>query len=402
MELSTGKAFNAFPPGWQRAFDSLRDLHNIRNGWTRPDDPERTRFCAPSHADIMEARLLRWGKNPTRSEKEEARDYINAYLKAKMETGTVRDRADVVTALREAGLDINREGKDYITVKDPDSGEKIRLKGGIYGADWQLEKLGRAHEGKSRTGTDRDGEGFHRTVADLEQQLAGIIAKRAAYNVGRYGAGDYERGGDVEPALQAFERGFRQKMDRFDSAGDMPLHRDDSGRVVSGADIGNESERATHGIGTAGERPGDTPRGGEGVGNDVQFTVGSNIGDRGNGEGRQPLRDGTEGERERTHYQRATGTQVEGIANHEQERTGNDCAALSRTNRDRSENGTGEPRHQNSENREAGGRLREAIDAAVRIVSQFKTAYRRLEQYLIERRQTVEREAERKSRGMSR
>lgn len=59
MELSTGKAFNAFPPGWQHAFDPVRDLHNIRNGWTRPDDPERARLFAPSTADIIEARLIR-------------------------------------------------------------------------------------------------------------------------------------------------------------------------------------------------------------------------------------------------------------------------------------------------------------------------------------------------------
>ena len=73
MELSTGKAFNAFPPGWANDFAPLRDLENIRNGWTRPDDPERARMFAPSKADIVEARLTRWGRNPTKQEKEQAR-----------------------------------------------------------------------------------------------------------------------------------------------------------------------------------------------------------------------------------------------------------------------------------------------------------------------------------------
>lgn len=36
-------------------------------------------------------------------------------------------------ALQEAGLEINRAGKDYITVKAPDSGEKLRLKGRALG-----------------------------------------------------------------------------------------------------------------------------------------------------------------------------------------------------------------------------------------------------------------------------
>ena len=38
----------------------------------------------------------------------------------------------------------------------------------------------------------------------------------------------------------------------------------------------------------------------------------------------------------------------------------------------------------------------------VRIVTEFTTAYRRATEYLVERRQTVEREAERNRRGMSR
>lgn len=74
IELFTGKSFNAFPPGWQKDFDPLRDLANLREGWTRPDDPERARLFAPSQADIVEARLTRWGRNPTKKEKEKTRD----------------------------------------------------------------------------------------------------------------------------------------------------------------------------------------------------------------------------------------------------------------------------------------------------------------------------------------
>ena len=35
VELSTGKAFNPCPPGWQRQFDVFRDLHNLREGTRR-------------------------------------------------------------------------------------------------------------------------------------------------------------------------------------------------------------------------------------------------------------------------------------------------------------------------------------------------------------------------------
>ena len=45
----------------------------------------------------------------------------------------VRNRADVVSALREAGLEVPRQGKDYLTALDPETGDRWRLKGGLYG-----------------------------------------------------------------------------------------------------------------------------------------------------------------------------------------------------------------------------------------------------------------------------
>lgn len=43
VELTTGKALNIAPPGWQGVFDPLRDALNAEKGWARPDDPERVR-----------------------------------------------------------------------------------------------------------------------------------------------------------------------------------------------------------------------------------------------------------------------------------------------------------------------------------------------------------------------
>lgn len=55
--------------------------------------------------------------------------------------------------------------------------------------------------------------------------------------------------------------------------------------------------------------------------------------------------------------------------------------------------GTPEPGREDPEHGKPGGGLRAAIDAAVHIVTEFAAAYRRVEQYLAERRQTLEREA---------
>ena len=43
MELTSGRALNIAPPGWERSYATLRDALNITHGWARPDDPERAR-----------------------------------------------------------------------------------------------------------------------------------------------------------------------------------------------------------------------------------------------------------------------------------------------------------------------------------------------------------------------
>ena len=194
VELGSGKAFNPCPPGWQKHFDVFRDLHNHREGWARPDDPARARLHTPEHTDLHKARLVRWGKAPNSSlekdDRAEAKEAIHAYLKDLLEQGRVKNRADVLTALQEAGLEINRAGKDYITVKDPESGEKLRLKGGIYGEHWNFTELpelaGRTHQGQDRAGAAGGGNSDPATVQRLELELAAVFEKRAQYNRGRY------------------------------------------------------------------------------------------------------------------------------------------------------------------------------------------------------------------------
>jgi hypothetical protein len=183
LELASGKAFNAFPPGREKAFGVFRNLHNHREGWARPDDPARARLHTPDHVDLHKARLIRRGKNPGKDDRAEAKEAIHAYLAAKLEQGLVQSREDILAALRGAGLSINRTGKDYITVKDPDSKEKLRLKGGIYGEQWNFaEFTGRTAQGQDRTGDAGDREPDPATIRALEQELDRIVEKRAQYN----------------------------------------------------------------------------------------------------------------------------------------------------------------------------------------------------------------------------
>ena len=61
----------------------------------------------------------------------------------RVEHGPVRSRADVVAALKDAGLDVPRQGDSYVTARDPETGKRWRLKGALYEHDFQPERLGR-------------------------------------------------------------------------------------------------------------------------------------------------------------------------------------------------------------------------------------------------------------------
>ncbi|MDE2751343.1 MAG: relaxase/mobilization nuclease domain-containing protein, partial [Gemmatimonadota bacterium] len=138
-DLETGRSLNIAPPGWQRTFDPLRDAFNHEHGWGRPDDPARARVQQPGHRAYIEAAQLRTGLRLEAS----PRDLIRDYLLQRVEHGMVSNRRDVVAALREAGLEVPRQGKDYLTALDPETGDRWRLKGELYGENFDRERFER-------------------------------------------------------------------------------------------------------------------------------------------------------------------------------------------------------------------------------------------------------------------
>ena len=71
----------------------------------------------------------------------------------------MRNRADVVASLEEAGFEVPRQGKDYLTARDPDSGKRWRLKGALYEHDFQPERRERP---SARAGWRPTGSGSRR------------------------------------------------------------------------------------------------------------------------------------------------------------------------------------------------------------------------------------------------
>ena len=210
-DLQTDRSLNIAPPGWQRTFDPLRDGFNHEHGWSRPDDPARARAQQPGHRAYIEASKLRAGLE----QEADPRKLIRDYLVQRVEHGAIKGRADVVSALEEVGLDVPRQGKDYLTARDPDTGKRWRLKGELYERDFHPERLdlAAAMSAGDRPATDRGGSRARAQAAWRE--LKRRRKRRAAFHRSRYGGGDRADARDAAEILAPALGGRPEPFSRF-------------------------------------------------------------------------------------------------------------------------------------------------------------------------------------------
>ncbi|TNC44247.1 hypothetical protein FHG66_20675 [Rubellimicrobium rubrum] len=190
VELTTGRALNIAPPGWERTFAPLRDALNLQHGWARPDDPERARELhgVPSRARTHEGLTLRAG-----------REGVHAYVTALVAAGQVTDRASLVEALEGAGLSVPRQGKDYLTVADPKSGERLRMKGRLYEKGWSYDaELDRAAAGEAGHAVGRDRAPDHERAEAAWREVESRVRDRAQFHERLFARGARDRDAALE------------------------------------------------------------------------------------------------------------------------------------------------------------------------------------------------------------
>lgn len=77
--------------------------------------------------------------------------------------GLIRSREDVLNHVKQLGLETTREGKNYITVSDPNSEGRWRLKGGLYAQDFEPSTaIERANIARERDYSKSDQEAARR------------------------------------------------------------------------------------------------------------------------------------------------------------------------------------------------------------------------------------------------
>ncbi|MXW67665.1 MAG: relaxase/mobilization nuclease domain-containing protein [Gemmatimonadales bacterium] len=185
-DLQTGRSLNIAPPGWEKTFAPLRDAFNHEHGWSRPDDPARARAQRPGHVAYIEASRLRAGLE----HEADPRTLIRDYLVQRVEHGAVKGRADVVSALEDVGLDVTRQGRDYVTAHDPDSGKRWRLRGELYERDFEPGRLDLPAEEQAGGRPEADRGRSRARARAARRELERRRKRRAAFHRGRYGRGD--------------------------------------------------------------------------------------------------------------------------------------------------------------------------------------------------------------------
>lgn len=172
MDLVTGRSLNIAPPGYARAYDALRDVLNKQHGWADPLDPAR----AQEVQRPVEA-----------TERAQSREAVQDWIMDQISGGLIHDRTGLIAACEAAGFNVPRAGNAYITLEDPETGARFRMKGEIFHEDWTVEQSAERAAGREHVAPAR---GSCRLAAipdaELAARLADHIARRARYNESRY------------------------------------------------------------------------------------------------------------------------------------------------------------------------------------------------------------------------
>ncbi len=182
VELTTGKSLNIAPPGWHSYFKPWQTKWNLERGWARPDDPARKREVEPGFIALINAQRLAQEKEPLPDTKK----LLTELVKERITAGLINNRDEMIDFFQsELGLKITRAGKNYITVQDPLSEKRYRLKGKLYEREFRPES--------EITGETNSGEGVDSTTNEKELRTIRARIKnnyqyRYSYNQTRYGA----------------------------------------------------------------------------------------------------------------------------------------------------------------------------------------------------------------------
>lgn len=170
VELQSGKRLQPYYDRADRGrVDAWKTAINAEHDLADPSDPTRKRALSTA-SDLPRDR-------------KELAEALTRGLLAQAEEGRIKSREDVLEALQGVGLEIARETKSSISIKPPDGGQNIRLKGAIYERDFRLSE-------ELRTDIERAGQDYaqqrRERATGARERLTGMLERRAEENKKRY------------------------------------------------------------------------------------------------------------------------------------------------------------------------------------------------------------------------
>jgi len=157
IDLQTQKSLN---PYYHKAdlprVEKWQDLQNLEYGYSSPKDPSKKR--------TLETHSIKHINN----------DYeqLDKLLHNLVAEGTIKNREHLIELLKENGYQVTRTGKDYISIKTPESKRAKKFKGSIYNERFtSLEELRTISEERSQTIREYSQRDTQRELTRLKSQL---------------------------------------------------------------------------------------------------------------------------------------------------------------------------------------------------------------------------------------
>ncbi|MDE9566799.1 hypothetical protein KKI93_23110, partial [Xenorhabdus bovienii] len=189
----------------KRAFDDFRSEINARYGLADPEDPHRVREIAqPDYLLKIAAEALRRGEKP----QDDMRMLIDAVLSQRAVQGVIRNRSDVIDQVASLGLKVTREGKNYITVSEAESGLRWRMKGGLYEREFNAT---RAIEAEAPRRWRDFGQSDRRASSEYAEHVQQHISARANYHAERYATAAEKMGRKAQSVSETIRRTPEEK-----------------------------------------------------------------------------------------------------------------------------------------------------------------------------------------------
>ena len=166
IDLESQKSFN---PYYHKAdlkrIDCWKDIQNIKHGLSDPKDPSRERAL----------------QAPTKK-REMIKDYLELEKIESQIGKNINSKSDLLEFLKGAGIEVTRNGKDYISVKLDSQAKAKRFKGEIYSDEFkQISYIATANRERAESEREYNSRNRSKELYELERELDKELQRKARF-----------------------------------------------------------------------------------------------------------------------------------------------------------------------------------------------------------------------------